>query len=62
MSETITPDPRDNLVITFKPETTPKEEERFLTELAQAILAVARHLVALQEAERDEHGLEATEF
>ena len=38
-----------DLVITFKPDSTPEEEERFLSELAYAILALARHLVAKED-------------
>jgi hypothetical protein len=37
------------LVITFRPDATPEEEERFLAELAHALLAIARHVVAVQE-------------
>jgi hypothetical protein len=44
----------DDLLITFKPEATPEEEERFLTELAHAIIAIARHIVAAQNEESDE--------
>lgn len=58
---TATPDPLDNLVITFKPEATPEEEDRFLTELAHAILAIARHLVATQDASSDGDGIETIE-
>lgn len=43
------PDPFDDLVITFKPEATPEEEDRFTTELAHAILSIARHLVEMQD-------------
>ncbi|MEP7010182.1 MAG: hypothetical protein ABJC13_07650 [Acidobacteriota bacterium] len=38
-------EPLDDFVITFAPDATPEEEERFLTELAHAIIAVAKHLV-----------------
>lgn len=38
-------DPYKDLVITFRPDATPEEEDEFLTELAYAILAVARHTV-----------------
>lgn len=41
----------DDFVITFRPDATPEEEERFLNELAIAILAIARHLVDKEEAE-----------
>jgi hypothetical protein len=40
-----TPDPFNDLVITFRPDATAEEEDRFLSELAFAILAVARHVV-----------------
>ncbi len=43
--------PFDDLVITFKPDATPEEIDRFLTELAQAILAIARHIVAREDGE-----------
>jgi len=55
-------DPFDDLVITFKPEATPEEEDRFLTEFAHAIFAVARHLVATQDTPSDGDGLETTEL
>ena len=42
-------DPLDDVVITFRPDATPEEEERFLSELAWAILAVARHVVEKEE-------------
>jgi len=45
-----TTDPFEDLIITIKPEATPEEEERFLTELARVILAIARHVVTLEEA------------
>jgi len=46
--------PFDDLVITFKPDATPEEEDRFLTEFAFAILSVARHIVATQPQRPDE--------
>jgi hypothetical protein len=39
----------EDIVITFRPEATPEEEERFISELAYAFLALARHLVAVEE-------------
>jgi hypothetical protein len=42
--------PYEDIVITFKPDSTPEEEARFISELAYAILALARHLVAKEEA------------
>ena len=59
---TTTSDPFDDLVITFKPEATPEEEDRFLTEFARAILAVARHLVATQDMPPDGDELETIEL
>jgi hypothetical protein len=59
---TAPPDPFDDLIITFAPDTTPEEEERFLTELAHAIIAVARHLVAKQDGQGDEDELETMEL
>lgn len=57
------PHPFDDLVITFKPDATAEEEERFLTDLARAILAVARHVIAVQEGdESGEKELETIEF
>ena len=50
--------PSNDLVITFKPDATPEEKDRFLTELAQAILAIARHIVAREDGEE----LEDIEF
>jgi hypothetical protein len=47
------PDSLDDFVITFKPDATPEEEERFLTDLAHAILAVARHVVATRDPKED---------
>ena len=38
----------NDLVITFKPDVTPDEEEHFLTEFASIILSIARHVVALE--------------
>ena len=52
-------DPFDGLVITLKPDATPEEIDRFLTDLARAIIAIARHLVALEEGDSPE---EASEF
>lgn len=60
---TTTPDPFDDLVITFRPDATPEEEERFLSELAFAVLAIARHIVATQPLPPDaDEGLETIEF
>ena len=56
---TTTPDPFDDLVITFRPNATPEEEERFLSEFSFAVLAIARHIVAMQP---DDEALEAIEF
>ncbi len=44
-----TKNPFKDLVITFKPDSTPEEEERFISELAYAILALVRNLVAKEE-------------
>lgn len=55
-------DPFDDLVITFKPEATPEEEDRFLTEFAHAIIAIARHLVATQDMSADGDELETMEL
>jgi hypothetical protein len=41
----------DEVVITFKPDATEEQIERFLTDLAYAILAVARHVVDKEEQE-----------
>ncbi|HEY3569931.1 MAG TPA: hypothetical protein VGP73_18500 [Thermoanaerobaculia bacterium] len=44
----------EDLVITFRPDATPEEKEKFISELAYALLALARHLVAVEEeGERD---------
>lgn len=48
--------PYKNLVITFDPDATVEEEEKFLTEYARAIWAVAKHLVDMQDGETDEVG------
>ena len=42
-------DQEDDYIITLKPDITPEEEDRFLTELAHAIFAIARHVVATEE-------------
>jgi hypothetical protein len=39
----------EDIIITFKPDATPEEEERFISELGYALLALARHLVAVEE-------------
>lgn len=51
-------------VITFKPDATPEEEERFLTELAYAIFAIARHAVAMEEEQgaEDREELKTIDF
>ena len=49
-----TPDPFDDVVITFRPDATPEEEERFLSELAFAVLAIARHVVMSEPLQSDE--------
>jgi hypothetical protein len=60
---TTTPDPFDDLIITFRPDATPEEEERFLSEFAFAVLAVARHIIATQPLEAvDDEKLETIEF
>lgn len=51
----------DDLVITFKPEATPEEEQRFLIELAHAIVAIARHVVDTQEEQVDKDNGEQVE-
>jgi hypothetical protein len=43
------------VVITFKPDATGEEKDKFLSEMAYAITALARHLVALEE-ENEEDG------
>lgn len=52
----------DDLVITFEPEATEEEKERFLTELARVVLVIARHLVTLEEEGQRENGLETIDF
>jgi hypothetical protein len=59
---TTTPNPFDDLVITFRPDATPEEEERFLSEFAFAVLTIARHIVATQPLESDDDGLETIDF
>lgn len=44
-------DPTEDLIITIKPDATPEEEEQFLTEFARIVLAIARHVVAHEEAQ-----------
>lgn len=59
---TATPDPFDDLVITYAPEATTEAKECFRKELAEAVLAIAHHLVALEDAKTDESGLGTIEF
>lgn len=40
----------------------PQEEERFLSEFAFAVLAVARHIIATEPQPYDDKGLEIIEF
>ena len=63
-SMTALSDPFDGLVITFKPEATPEEEERFIAEFADAVIAVARHLVEKQNvpADSDADSIETPEL
>lgn len=51
----------DDVVITFKPDATEEEIDRFLTDLAYAILAVARHIVDKEEA-ADSTDMETIDF
>ena len=39
----------EDLVISFNPDATPEEMKRFISEMAYALLALARHLVAVEE-------------
>lgn len=48
---------RDDFVITLKPDATPEQIERFISELAYAIVAIARHVVA--DAQNPPEGEEA---
>lgn len=43
------PTPDEGLVITFDPDATPEEMERFISEMAYALLALARYLVSVEE-------------
>jgi hypothetical protein len=48
-SMTNKPTPDEGLVITFDPDATPEEMERFISEMAYALLALARYLVSVEE-------------
>ena len=53
-------DPFKDLIITFKPDVTPEEEEKFIQELARVIVALARHLATKESLEPED--LETIEF
>ena len=47
-------DPLDDFIITFRPDATPEEKDRFLSELAFAALAIARHVVMSEPLQPEE--------
>jgi hypothetical protein len=42
-------DTSEDFIITIKPEATPEEVKQFTEQLARVILAIARHVVTLQD-------------
>jgi hypothetical protein len=53
-----TENPFDDIVITFRPDANPEEEECFLSDLAQAIMAIARHVVEAEPLDMETTGSE----
>jgi hypothetical protein len=47
------PNQSNEFVITFKPDATPEEEERFLTDFARVLLALARHIIDNEPPQED---------